>query len=58
MLLFQFPIQLKETVCSRLAIVQTHKKREKDEMLKQITLITQPFISLQSRTEADMVDFY
>ena len=27
--LFQFPIQLKETVCSRLAIIQTHKKRRK-----------------------------
>ena len=32
--------------------------RKKDGMLKQITFITQLFISLQSRPEADMVDFF
>ena len=34
----------------------TRKKGEKDGMSKQVTLITQLFISLQSRPEADMVD--
>ena len=36
----------------------TRKNGEKDGMLKQITLITQRFISLQSRPEADMVDLF
>ena len=36
----------------------TREKGEKDEMLKQITLITQLFISPQSRPEADMVNFF
>ena len=36
----------------------TRKKGEKDGMLKQITLNSQLFISLQSRPEADMVDFF
>ena len=36
----------------------TRKKGEKDGMLIQITFITQLFISLQSRPEADMVDLF
>ena len=35
----------------------TRNKGEKDGMLKQITLITKLFVSVQSRPEADMVDF-
>ena len=59
MLLFQFPIQLKVTVCSGFSnCPDTRKNGEKDGMLKQITLITQRFISLQSRPEADMVDLF
>ena len=57
MLLIQFRIQLKETVCSRLAIVQTYETKLG---CWNRTPLSSPyfFIPLQSRPEKDMKDFF
>ena len=43
---------------NRLAIVQTHEGKQIGMLKQNTTLITQRFISFQSRPEADLVDFF